>query len=231
MSKTRIEEITLDLHPCEAETLILPESTNMNFLQEITKYKVRKYIIPARNKMMFEEATEIISVRSRNEALFSGRKTKFPFIRRGIESIMKNAFYEKRIVSIKIPESMIEISEHTFHKNTLKLLSLALDSRFKIIRKEAFYCCRLNQVTIPLSLEIIESKAFLYSRLKSIHFPANSRIRDLGIKCFESHQCNFVLDNEFFKPKMDFCCQRMASIWSNASAATGTSKYQQQFTQ
>lgn len=204
MSKTHIEEITLDLHSCEADTLILPETTNLSFLQEITKCNVRRYVIPEANKLLFEEAAGIISARSRNAALFSGRKKKFPFIRRGIEIIMKNAFYGKRIVSIQIPASVIEISEHAFHKSTLKRLSFAPDSRLKIIRREAFCCCRLNRITFPKSLEVIERKAFLYSKLKSIHFPSNSRVRDLGIQCFESHQCDFVLNNEHFRTEDGF---------------------------
>jgi hypothetical protein len=102
-----------------------------------------------------------------------------------VKEIGEAAFYNKRIISVIIPEGVTVIGKSAF-ENSGQLVSVTIPNSITIISDRAFSECRaLTTITIPNSVTAIGNLAFYEcSRLESLTLP--SGIKSIGIGAFAS---------------------------------------------
>ena len=97
-----------------------------------------------------------------------------------VKSIGDNAFREKDLTSIIIPESVISIGEFGLLGN--ELTSVVIPPNIKSIELYAFACNKLSSVIIPSGVTSIGDAAFLQNRLTSIIIPVG--VKHIGVQSF-----------------------------------------------
>ena len=126
----------------------------------------------------------------------------------GVTCIKQKAFYDNRnIVTVVLPESLIEIEEYGF-ANCTKLKSINLNAvkeigakafddcrelehieldNISVIREGTFYNCRnLKEVRFG-NVELIEDNAFYGYYIKSLTLPAS--LKAIGVNVFGNYPC------------------------------------------
>lgn len=102
-------------------------------------------------------------------------------IKEGTLSISDNAFYEARVSSVVIPNSVKKIGIAAFEDSTVS--SVTLSSSLKKIPQSMFSGCKkLTKITIPKAVTSIEDSAFLSTGLKSVDIPSN--VKSIGAYAF-----------------------------------------------
>lgn len=101
---------------------------------------------------------------------------------RNLEIIGEDAFQNKNIVSIKIPNGVTAIDYMAF-KNCIALSSVKLGNSITTIDGWAFsLCSSLQDITIPYSVTTIYRNAFEYCGLTSLFLP--SSVTTMGMEVF-----------------------------------------------
>lgn len=99
-----------------------------------------------------------------------------------ITSIGEKAFYGSPIVSINIPNSVVEIGPSAFQRCS-QLLSISIPDRVTSIGHYAFNgCSNLTSINFPNSLTTIGGGAFMGTSLTSIIIPKS--VTSLGVNAF-----------------------------------------------
>lgn len=153
---------------CGQENVILPKSIDgkdiimigseafgFNYLSDDENYinsKQKNYII---NNIDMSNATELRYIG--NYAFFNNKLVSV-MMPDSIEYIGEYAFAENKLTSVAIPNSVITIGNHAFASN--KLTSVAMPNSLITIGNHAFASNELTSVTIPDSVTTIGNLAF-----------------------------------------------------------------------
>jgi hypothetical protein len=135
-----------------------------------------------------------------------------------VTNIGKNAFYEKDLISVTIPNTVTVIGDGAFAENKLinasigsgvtvigdgafgenQLTSVSIPSNVTMIGAMAFYKNRLTAVTIPNNVTVIGDNAFGGNKLTTVTIPAN--VSSIGnspfINCSELTTINVNNNNK-----------------------------------
>lgn len=100
-----------------------------------------------------------------------------------VSSIGNNAFKNSGIVSVKMPDTILEIKENAF-SYCKKLTSAELPNSVTEIAGRAFFgCSSLTTVTLPNAIKVLHRKCFKKcSSLKEIHIPET--VESIHLECF-----------------------------------------------
>ena len=88
-----------------------------------------------------------------------------------VVSIAERAFYDKKLTSVTIPESVTYIGWYAFARN--RLTNILIPGNIRQINIYAFADNQLTSVIIPDSIGIIGEGAFYKNRLKNVILPAS----------------------------------------------------------
>jgi hypothetical protein len=110
------------------------------------------------------EITEYLG--SKFEVVIPSKIQKLPVV-----SIGKDAFREKNLIKVTIPNSVKEIGEGAFAGN--QLTSITIPNSVKEIGEGAFFDNQLTSITIPNSVTKIGGDAFTNNQLTSVTIGAN----------------------------------------------------------
>ena len=105
-----------------------------------------------------------------------------------VKSIGNDAFKQKSLTSVTIPNSVTSIGEMAFYNN--KLTSVTLPNSVTSIGNRAFESNKLTSVTIPNSVTSIGLSAFSYNQLTSVTLP--NSVRSIGTQAFSHNQLTSV---------------------------------------
>ena len=108
-----------------------------------------------------------------------------------VAGVHYNAFANKGITSLVIPQGYVDIKEGSFGNN--KITSLAFPSSVKYIRDASFMNNKIQKLTLSSGLQAIKAGAFDKNRLKTVTIP--STVTELGMGAFNS---NLFEDSEAF---------------------------------
>ena len=106
-----------------------------------------------------------------------------------VVAVGERAFFNKGIVSIIIPDSVIIICDDAFKWNSATKLELGKNLEF--IGGNAFDGNQLTELTIPDKVKTIEIMAFEYNKLKKINL--NHVLKHIGAQAFFHNQLNSVI--------------------------------------
>ena len=104
-------------------------------------------------------------------------------------AVGKKAFFNKGIVSIIIPDSVIVICDDAFGWNSATKLKLGKNLEY--IRESAFDGNNLTELTIPDKVKAIEIFAFQYNKLEKINL--NDGLKHIGGQAFFHNQLTSVI--------------------------------------
>ena len=99
-----------------------------------------------------------------------------------VTSIGSDAFKNKNLTSVTIPNSVTSIGESAFYDN--QLTSVVIPDSVTTIEQAAFCHNRLTNVTIPNSVTTIMGSAFSNNQLTSIVIPNSVTIIGIGAFCY-----------------------------------------------
>ena len=105
-----------------------------------------------------------------------------------VVAIATEAFQNKQLTSVIIPNSVTNIYVHAFSSN--QLTSVTIPTSVTSIGHSAFYGNKLTSVTIPNSVTSIGDYAFQSNQLTSITIP--SSVTSIGGYAFKSNQLTSV---------------------------------------
>ena len=105
-----------------------------------------------------------------------------------VTAIGKNAFSNKRLLSVTIPNSVTSIGEMAFSNN--RLTSVTIPNSVVSIGRSAFQNNQLTGVTIPNSVTSIGRSAFSNNRLSSVTIP--NSVASIGRSAFQNNQLTGV---------------------------------------
>ena len=88
-----------------------------------------------------------------------------------VNKIEKEAFNDKSLTSVEIPEGVIDIEQDAFNNN--KLTKVNIPDTVKTIGDRAFMDNELTEVLIPKDIVVIRDGVFQNNKIKSIVFPKN----------------------------------------------------------
>lgn len=100
---------------------------------------------------------------------------------KGLKEIYPNAFMNKNLKRIKLPETLYYIGEKAFYGCNIPYINLEF-TQIDEIQKQTFFACTLKKIKLPRMLKIIKEKAFKNSHLHSVEF--NSDIDYVGKEAF-----------------------------------------------
>jgi hypothetical protein len=129
----------------------------------ITGYKGR-----SKNVVIPEiiEGNKVIAI---DMEAFKNKELTSVVIPEGVEDIWHSAFENNRLLSISIPNSVIAIKPKAFLGNNLK--DLNIPDNVKYIGSEAFAHNQLKSYTIGNSITEIGDRAFAFNQLTSVKIP------------------------------------------------------------
>jgi len=108
--------------------------------------------------------------------------------------IGNNAFLNKNIINITIPNSIIHIGNAAFRNN--QIISLVIPDSVTTIEMWAFGNNQLSNVTIPNSVRTIYRFAFVNNPLINIVIGNNVRLGDSSGRAFTREFDNFYRENQ-----------------------------------
>ena len=103
----------------------------------------------------------------------------------GITSIYSNAFltnqYQVNLQSVKLPESLNEISSHAFEGH-MKLTDINMPKNLKIIGNSAFYGIGIKELTLPEGITYIGNDVFgCCTSLTNVKLPSDMKVLPEGM--------------------------------------------------
>ncbi len=105
-----------------------------------------------------------------------------------VVAIATEAFQNKQLTSVIIPNSVTNIYVHAFSSN--QLTSVIIPTSVTSIGHSAFYGNKLTSVTIPNSVTSIGHSAFYDNKLTSVTIP--NSVTNIGSSAFENNQLTSV---------------------------------------
>ena len=121
--------------------------------------------------------------------VFAEKKLKSVKLPNTLKYIGYYAFSSNQLTNIAIPDSVVTIDDFAFQGN--KLTSIKLDSNLKEIGDFAFGGNQLESVIIPDSVVEIGEKAFSYNKLTSIKLGGN--LKKIGESAFSINELESVI--------------------------------------
>ena len=121
--------------------------------------------------------------------VFAEKKLKSVKLPNTLKYIGYHAFLYNKLTNITIPDSVVTIDNFAFDGN--KLTSIKLDSNLKKIGDFAFNGNQLESVIIPDSVVEIGECAFSYNKLTSIKFGSN--LKKIGESAFSINELESVI--------------------------------------
>jgi hypothetical protein len=116
----------------------------------------------------------------------------------GAEGIDEQAFFEKNIKSIIIPDGVTEIKPYAFYglkfKSEDNKVKFVFPETVTKIGEEAFALTQLSELTLPESLSVIERGAFINAGIEKIHLPKN--VSFVGVSAFRGNSITAVTVDE-----------------------------------
>ena len=107
---------------------------------------------------------------------------------KNVTIIANEAFKNRSLKSIVLPNNLIKIGDYAFSNN--KLTSVTIPNRVTSIGQRAFYDNQLTSVTIPNSVTSIGQRAFYDNQLTSVNIP--NSVTSIGHEAFRSNQLTSV---------------------------------------
>ena len=105
-----------------------------------------------------------------------------------VKSIGNDAFKQKSLTSVTLPNSVTSIGEMAFYNN--KLTSVTLPNSVTSIGNRAFESNKLTSVTLPNSVTSIGVSAFAHNQLTSLTLP--NAVTSIGTEAFSHNQLTAV---------------------------------------
>ena len=99
------------------------------------------------------------------------------------------SFYQGKLTSLIIPNSVLEIGFKAFAHN-YNLKHIILPSNLNKLAEGVFLNCDLRKITLPKNLTTIETNAFRYNKLTNINIPPN--VKKIGSGAFADNQLSNV---------------------------------------
>jgi len=169
-------------------------SKNITSIDAATfRESLNEFIVDAENPVFFSKDGLLLSKDGTTLVMYPSGKGKEYVIPEGITSIGSKAFINKKMISIKFPESLISIGEEAFCGNSLK--SVIIPEKVETIGNKAFEKSGLASVSLSKSLSVIGENAFFGNQLTSIEIPEG--VKSIGIAAFnENHLSDVSVSSE-----------------------------------
>ncbi len=129
------------------------------------------------------------TVTSIGKDAFKDKKLTHVVIPDSVTSIGQNAFSSNKITSVVIPDSVTSIGGYAFYGNPLT--NVTLSNNITEISDALFFGAQLTSIVIPASVTRIGEKVFWGSRLTSITIPNN--VTEIGKNAFWNNQLTSVV--------------------------------------
>ena len=101
-----------------------------------------------------------------------------------VKSIGNDAFKQKSLTSVTIPNSVTSIGNYAFHNN--QLTSVTIPNSVTSIRDSAFMNNKLTSLTLPNSVRSIGTQAFSHNQLTSVTIP--NSVTSIGDSVFMNNK-------------------------------------------
>ena len=129
-----------------------------------------------------------VAVKSIGDNAFKNKSITSVVIPNSVTSIGNFAFYENKLTSVTIPNSVTSIGDQAFAYN--QLTSVTFPNSVRSIKERAFYDNQLTSVTIPNSVTSIGLAAFANNQLTSVTIP--NSVTSIGLAAFTYNQLTSV---------------------------------------
>ena len=129
-----------------------------------------------------------VPVKSIGDNAFKNKSITSVVIPNSVTSIGNFAFYENKLTSVTIPNSVTSIGNFAFYEN--KLTSVTIPNSVTSIGDQAFAYNQLTSVTIPNSVTSIGDSVFMNNKLTSLTLP--NSVTSIGSSAFYNNQLTSV---------------------------------------